>query len=110
MEKPMFYFGSCYLWTLMVLSLTGMGMAVGLMVATVPVCIFLIDRLRRPVQGKQKLKFFLAAGAIVLVACIAFLLQTTSCWWRASRSSCRRCSCTAPPCPMPGRRSATRSS
>ncbi len=76
MEKPMFYFGSCYLWTLMVLSLTGMGMAVGLMVATVPVCIFLIDRLRRPVQGKQKLKFFLAAGAIVLVACIAFLLQT----------------------------------
>lgn len=66
MEKPMFYFGSCYLWTLMVLSLTGMGMAVGLMVATVPVCIFLIDRLRRPVQGKQKLKFFLAAGAIVL--------------------------------------------
>lgn len=76
MEKPMFYFGSCYLWTLMVLSLTGMGMAVGLMVAVVPVGIFLIDRLRRPVQGKQKLKFFLAASAVVLVACIAFLLQT----------------------------------
>lgn len=76
MEKPMFYFGSCYLWTLMVLSLTGMGMAVGLMVAAVPVGIFLLDRLRRPVQGKQKLKFFLAACAVVLVACTAFLLQT----------------------------------
>ena len=76
MEKPMFYIGSCYLWTLMVLSLTGMGMAVGLLVAVVPVCIFLIDRLRRPVQGKEKLKFFLASGAVVLVACIAFLQQT----------------------------------
>ncbi|MBQ2692712.1 MAG: hypothetical protein IJF51_01620, partial [Clostridia bacterium] len=76
MEKPMFYFGSCYLWTLMILSLTGTGMAVGLMVAAVPVGIFLLDRLRRPVQGKRKLRFFLAATAIVLVACTAFLLQT----------------------------------
>lgn len=76
MEKPMFYFGSCYLWTLMILSLTGMGMAVGLAVAVVPVIIFLLDRLRRPVQGKQKLKFFLAACAIVLAACTVFLLQT----------------------------------
>ncbi len=76
MDKPMFYFGSAYLITLMVLSLTGVGMAIGMLTVAGAACIALLVIIRRPGQGKRKLKFFLAAGAVVIVGCIAFLLQT----------------------------------
>lgn len=76
MEKPMFYFGSAYLWTLMLIALTGTGMAIGLLVTATAVSGWLLYRLHRAVQGREKLKFFLTAAAVVLVACIAFLVQT----------------------------------
>lgn len=76
MEKPMFYFGSAYFWTLMFLSLTGMGFAVGIAVSAAAICGFLLIRLKRSRQGKQKLKFFLVTGTVMLVACIAFAAET----------------------------------
>ena len=76
MEKPMFYYGSAYLWTLMLIAFTGVGMAIGLLVAAAGALCWLLYRLRHVAQGREKRKFFLVAAGVVMVACIAFLVQT----------------------------------
>ena len=75
MEKPLFYFGGCYLWTLMIIAFTGTPMAVALLAAAVLTSVGLLILLRRSSQDREKLRFFLAAACVVAVACAAFLLQ-----------------------------------
>lgn len=76
MDKPMFYLGSAYLWTLMLIALTGKGMAIGLFVTATCVVGWLLYRQWHAYQGGEKRKFFLAVAGIVGTACIAFLVQT----------------------------------
>ena len=77
MEKPFFYFGSAYLWTLMLIALTGVPFAVGLAALSGAAAIWLtVLMVRKRKQQRGKLPFFLTTAVMALLACIAFFLQT----------------------------------
>lgn len=75
MDKPFFYFGSAYLWTLMLIALTADGMAWVFLAGGVLAGIVLLVRLRTQRTGTEKRKFFLLSALVVVLASAAFLLQ-----------------------------------
>lgn len=80
MDKPFFYFGSAYLWTLMLIALTADGMAWVFLCAGLLACAVLLVRLRTKKSGREKRKFFLLSSLIVVLASAAFLLQLHLVW------------------------------
>lgn len=76
LEKPLFYFGSAYLWTLMLLALTGVPFASVLLTAAVFAAVYLAARILQDRNRRGKRPFFLATALLICLACAAFLLQT----------------------------------
>lgn len=75
MEKPMFYLGSAWLWTLMLIAFTGIAMAWVLGVLALGAAAGLLYLLRKTFQDREKLRFFLAAALMVLAASVFYLVQ-----------------------------------
>ena len=75
MDKPFFYFGSAYLWTLMLIALTADGVAWVFLAGSLLACPVLLVRLRTQRTGTEKRKFFLLCVLVIAAAAAAFLLQ-----------------------------------